>query len=560
MSLKRASVLPLLHEIRWPHLLISVERAAGARLLTKMAAASVIISFAIFLLLPTPLFAAGVHERDASVRRAQQASNCVELVMNGGFEQRAAGWNSMAGASLFTYAADQHVGGQLSLLLGSTEPLSMTATFGVEQPLTFPAESSSINLSFYYDLTLDGVASSGDQAYLAIFDVATNQSLAMVTLFPATDTAGNPSGDVVSATKNITTSNTTGRAWKTGRYDLSAFSGKSIRLAFVVQNDGEPGWLAMRVDDVSILACLPPGALATQFPAPTSAVSEPVQSSPSLSLTISPPVSQSTPALSEAAPTAPQAKSTFPQAGTIHSLEACRCDSSLYTCADFSSWSVAQACYTQCQVATGYDIHNLDPDRNGIACELELNDAAPLESTPTPSIVTGTNPVTTETVATDIDSTDTSSATSSSVGGGVTGVATAIVVLPAEPLGVGENGAPSMPITTSAVVTAAEAMSATDAVTSSRSLGGKIVAAPTVERTGNSAPSPDSPPLPSSSLSPMQMLFALLFSPLGFVAIGALVILGALSLWVAYLVGQRDILGTKPPTDSSTDNPSLPDH
>jgi hypothetical protein len=137
-------------------------------------------------------------------------------------------------------------------------------------------------------------------------------------------------------------------------------------------------------------------------------------------------------------------------------------------------------------------------------------------------------------------------------------VATAIVILPAEPL-VGENGAPSVTITTSGVVTTG-AMSTTDAATTSRSLGGKVVTAPPVERTGNSAPSPDSPPLPASPLSSMQMLFALLFSPLGFVAIGALVILGALSLWAAYLVGQKGLLSTKPPTNSNTDQSSMPDH
>jgi hypothetical protein len=42
------------------------------------------------------------------------------------------------------------------------------------------------------------------------------------------------------------------------------------------------------------------------------------------------------------------------------------------------------------------------------------------------------------------------------------------------------------------------------------------------------------------------MLSLLLFSPLGFIAIGALLVVGALSLWVAYMLGQRG----QPPNES----------
>jgi hypothetical protein len=50
---------------------------------------------------------------------------------------------------------------------------------------------------------------------------------------------------------------------------------------------------------------------------------------------------------------------------------------------------------------------------------------------------------------------------------------------------------------------------------------------------------PPSASTPGSVLSSIELLSLLLFSPLGYFAIGALIIVSFLSLWVAYLLGQR---------------------
>lgn len=48
----------------------------------------------------------------------------------------------------------------------------------------------------------------------------------------------------------------------------------------------------------------------------------------------------------------------------------CDCSGNIYNCADFSTHSEAQTCYEYCK-ALGYgDIHWLDGDGDGIACEL----------------------------------------------------------------------------------------------------------------------------------------------------------------------------------------------
>ena len=45
------------------------------------------------------------------------------------------------------------------------------------------------------------------------------------------------------------------------------------------------------------------------------------------------------------------------------------CGSNLYNCTDFSTQSEAQTIYNKCMQEVGKDIHKLDRDNNGIACE-----------------------------------------------------------------------------------------------------------------------------------------------------------------------------------------------
>jgi hypothetical protein len=47
----------------------------------------------------------------------------------------------------------------------------------------------------------------------------------------------------------------------------------------------------------------------------------------------------------------------------------CSCNSDTYNCSDFSSQSSAQACFNTCVAEGKGDIHRLDENNNGIACE-----------------------------------------------------------------------------------------------------------------------------------------------------------------------------------------------
>ena len=464
------------------------------------------------------VMAAETHTLAPSMELVQPVPSCVELLVNGGFEQTAVGWHPVADSSLFAYATDQYVSGRHSLLLGFTAPLNITATFGVEQFLTLPAESTSIEFAFHYVVQGEGGVDAGDQAYLTIHDAESNQLVAMMGLFPMSD------------------------AWSLGRYDLTPLAGKNIRLALVVQNDGEPGKLAMRVDDVSILACLPPEASAVEAlptlqptpvpPTPELMLLTPVAptASPAIEPTLETEGTPASPPATQAVPNTPQVEEVFPQAAVVSSLDACRCDISLYACSSFSSWAVAQACYTQCQVTAGYDIHNLDEDRNGIACELELEDIAPLDAMPspqpTPSAPDGST-----------GSPDTASMTEPMSGTNMSGPAASLTV----------TGAMTMPVVQdvgASVVTTTDGAEATD----TRAVTVAIAAAQVSEQATSAAPAPGSG-TSSTSLSPLEMLSLLLFSPLGYFALAILVVVGALSLWIAYMLGQRGRKTKPSPTD-----------
>ncbi len=47
----------------------------------------------------------------------------------------------------------------------------------------------------------------------------------------------------------------------------------------------------------------------------------------------------------------------------------CACSGNLYNCDDFSSQAAAQACFDWCMAEVGTDVHRLDSDGDGVACE-----------------------------------------------------------------------------------------------------------------------------------------------------------------------------------------------
>lgn len=75
------------------------------------------------------------------------------------------------------------------------------------------------------------------------------------------------------------------------------------------------------------------------------------------------------PAQPTATPIPPTATPVQPTATPIPPSGCSICTSDTYNCSDFSTQAEAQACHDYCVNQGAGDIHRLDRDNNGIACE-----------------------------------------------------------------------------------------------------------------------------------------------------------------------------------------------
>lgn len=54
---------------------------------------------------------------------------------------------------------------------------------------------------------------------------------------------------------------------------------------------------------------------------------------------------------------------------TIPTDPPCPCDADTKNCSDFATQPEAQACFDHCMALTGRDVHRLDQNNDGVACE-----------------------------------------------------------------------------------------------------------------------------------------------------------------------------------------------
>lgn len=81
------------------------------------------------------------------------------------------------------------------------------------------------------------------------------------------------------------------------------------------------------------------------------------------------PTNTETPTPTETSTTEPTATETPQPTATALPSGPCLCDRDRYNCSDFSTHAAAQACYDYCVSLGVGDIHKLDRDHNGVACE-----------------------------------------------------------------------------------------------------------------------------------------------------------------------------------------------
>lgn len=197
---------------------------------------TILAKFAFWGLLTAVLLALLLGARSAPPALGAAAAACTEGATDGGFESEGQGWIQQvspalpAGATLITsfYPYSGKLGADLAGRVNANDRLS--------QQVTFPANATSISLSFWWSSVTQETASSTafDHLRVALYQ---------------------PDGVTVIATL-LTAHNATSEdwLWNFSHLDLGQYVGQTVLLRFTATNDATNP-TEFFVDDVSIQSC-----------------------------------------------------------------------------------------------------------------------------------------------------------------------------------------------------------------------------------------------------------------------------------------------------------------
>ncbi len=196
---------------------------------------------------------------------------CEERLAAGGFEGATAEldtfWQRPATPATAAYSTRYAHTGRQSVRTGIDGSADVYSYSSANQYVTIPADAASATLDFWwYPISAEGslAAAAAGQPDLALLERALAGNL------PDEVMAGdrqyvlilNPSGQIL---KSLLWTRSNARAWQRATFDLTAYRGTTIRLAFGTYNDGDGNRTALYADDASITACRP----APPAPSPT---------------------------------------------------------------------------------------------------------------------------------------------------------------------------------------------------------------------------------------------------------------------------------------------------
>jgi len=166
------------------------------------------------------------------------------LISNKGFETgNFTNWNIDNSNGTPTVSSAQSKTGTYSALVGNVSGVEPTGDSSIYQTLSVPSTGGELNF-FYWPYTQDSIT----------YDWQDVQIL-------------NTSG-VVLATLMHTSDNS--QTWKSATFSLNDYASQTVRIRFLVHQDGAADLTGMYIDDVTFEGCATGGATATDTPAPTS--------------------------------------------------------------------------------------------------------------------------------------------------------------------------------------------------------------------------------------------------------------------------------------------------
>ena len=194
-------------------------------------------SFAVLLALVS-FVPAGVRATTFTASSRVAPSACSELVVNGGFESGATGWQIKTNGSVALIGPTLPHAGLLGAILGARND----AQDELEQEMNLPA-GQSVMLRFWWHMLTAETTHPRDTL----------------------DVLVKPSGGQEVSILQITDENTPG-AWQQAMLDLSSYAGQSLRIKFRAITDANRP-TDFYVDDVSVQTCT--GGAATSTPTVT---------------------------------------------------------------------------------------------------------------------------------------------------------------------------------------------------------------------------------------------------------------------------------------------------
>ena len=166
---------------------------------------------------------------------------CTELVQNGGFETGdLTGWTVDGTSNTPVVNTAQPHTASYSALLGNVSGGEPNGNSSFYQTITVPAAPASLSF-WYWPYSTDSITFDWQDAYIQ-------------------DGAGVTLATIMHLCSNA-------QAWTNQTFDLTPYAGQTIRIKFLVHQDGFGDDTAMYLDDVSVLQCVAPCPTITLSPA-----------------------------------------------------------------------------------------------------------------------------------------------------------------------------------------------------------------------------------------------------------------------------------------------------
>ncbi|MGQ9491591.1 MAG: hypothetical protein ACUVS6_13020 [Anaerolineae bacterium] len=192
---------------------------------------------------------------------------CEERLINGGFEVVDLGWQRPTTPATAQYSTKYVHAGERSLRTGIDGGANVYSYSSVNQSVTIPSIATSATLTFWwYPISGEGPLSAADEAAPdpVTLQRAVQADAGLAAAFLAPDSIASSDRQYVlllrtdgTVLKTLMWTRSNARAWKQLTFDLSAYKGQTIRVAFGTYNDGADGATAMYVDDASVVICWP---------------------------------------------------------------------------------------------------------------------------------------------------------------------------------------------------------------------------------------------------------------------------------------------------------------